>query len=115
MNNGSILVFDNGTRRMRSRVLEVDPTTGKIAWSYSAADFFTRLRGAAQKLPNGNVLATESDSGHAIEVTPAGKVVWEFWNPDVRNSAGKKPERAAIYRLMRYERSYLKTTVAIQR
>ena len=106
LENGNIMVFDNGVHRRQSRVLEINPVTKKVAWSYTAPGFYTRLRGAAQKLPGGNVLATESDKGHAFEVTPEGKVVWEFWNPDVVGI--KNPKRAVIYRLTRYPRKYLK-------
>ena len=51
--NGNILIFDNGIRREWSRVIELDPLTGEIVWQYRAkepADFFTRTRGAAQRL-----------------------------------------------------------------
>ncbi|MEM6733340.1 MAG: hypothetical protein AAF658_17405, partial [Myxococcota bacterium] len=64
-----------------------------------------RLRRSAQALPNGNVLITESDSGHALEVTRTHQVVWEFWNPEVRTNL-KTPRRDAIYRLIRYPQSY---------
>ena len=37
--------------------------------------------GTNQKLPNGNVLITESDYGRAFEVTTDGKIVWEYINP----------------------------------
>ena len=57
------------------------------------------------KLPNGNVLITESDRGHAIEVTPQGKRVWEYWNPDV--TPDPNPSRAAMYRFTRYPTDYL--------
>lgn len=105
--NGNILLFDNGVRRKQSRVIEMNPVTGKIEWSYTAPKLYSRLRGSAQKLPNGNVLIVESDKGHAIEVTRDGKKVWEFWNPDVRKS-GDKATRAVIYRMMRYPLDYLK-------
>ena len=65
----------------------------------------TLLRGAAQKLPGGNVLITESDEGHAFEVTRDGKIVWEFWNPDVMGR--DNPTRAVIYRMTRYPLDYL--------
>ncbi|MEM9190500.1 MAG: arylsulfotransferase family protein [Myxococcota bacterium] len=104
LEGGTILVFDNGVRRNQSRVLEIDPVRREIVWTYEHPDLFTQLRGGAQKLPNGNVLITESDSGHALEVNLAGEVVWEFWNPDLR---GSPPERAVIYRLNRYSPSFL--------
>jgi hypothetical protein len=99
--NGNLLMFDNGVRRGRSRAIEVSPTTGTIVWAYERDDLFSRLRGGAQELPNGNVLITESDEGHALEVTRDGDLVWEFWNPDVRRG-----ERAVIYRLNRYPPEY---------
>ena len=49
--------------------------------------FFSAVQGAAQALPNGNVLVTESTKGRVFEVTRDGEIVWEFWNPD-RTAAG---------------------------
>lgn len=102
LENGNLLIFDNGVSRERSRVIEVDVRGREIVWSYEPDDFFTRLRGAAQRLPNGNTLITESDRGHAIEVTREGDIVWEFWNPDVRQTASGT-ERGVIYRMNRLE------------
>jgi hypothetical protein len=105
LKNGNIMLFDNGAERKQSRVIELDPQTGQIVWTYTNPNLFSRLRGAAQSLPNGNVLITESDNGHVIEVTREGKQVWEFWNPDVRGKV--KPTRAVIYRMTRYPLDYL--------
>jgi hypothetical protein len=105
LDDGHLLIFDNGSRRGSSRALEMDPTTGEIVWTYDAPDLFSRLRGGAQALPNGNVLITESDRGHVIEVTREGELVWELWNPDVRGR-GPRAERAVIYRLNRFPRSF---------
>ena len=33
-----------------------------------------------QRLPNGNTLITEADTGRVFEVTRKGEVVWEFGN-----------------------------------
>lgn len=107
LENGNLLMFDNGVRRGRSRVIEVSPTSGSIVWQYEHEDLFSRLRGGAQVLPNGNVLITESDEGHALEVTRDGDVVWDYWNPDVRRG-----QRAVIYRLNRYPRSYFAAHLA---
>jgi hypothetical protein len=106
--NGNILLFDNGLRRgEKSRVLEIDATSGEIVWRYAPDDLFSRLRGGAQELPNGNVLVTESDTGRALEVTRHGQVVWEFWNPDVEGR-GQNAERAVIYRLNRFPESWFR-------
>lgn len=106
LEDGNLLIFDNGLRRSASRALVVDPRTGEIVWQYAAEGLYSRLRGGAQALPNGNVLITEADKGHAIEVSPEGEVVWEFWNPDVRTDDEGRPERAILYRLNRFPRSY---------
>ncbi|MFA9461130.1 arylsulfotransferase family protein [Thiohalorhabdus methylotrophus] len=85
--NGNILLFDNrghfGTGH-RSRVVEVDPSTGGIVWSYSGSEkrpMESRLRGAQQRLSNGNTLITESNGGRLLEVTPEGDLVWEYIIP----------------------------------
>ena len=106
LENGNILIFDNGVRRGFSRVIEVDPSTGEIVWQYRdhpPEDFFSRSRGSSQRLPNSNTLITESDKGRAFEVTRSGEVVWEFYAP-IRTSGVKgkiKRERAPLYRMVR--------------
>ncbi|HSD49179.1 MAG TPA: arylsulfotransferase family protein, partial [Actinomycetota bacterium] len=76
---GHILLFDNGDASRRwSRVVELDPIAGRIAWEYRAPrpeDFYSRFRGTAQALPNGNVLIGSSDQGVAFEVTREGRTV----------------------------------------
>lgn len=99
LKNGNILVFDNGRARKWSRVVEVDPETNEIVWQYRAEGFFSKLRGAAQRLANGNTLITESAKGRVFEVTPDGEVVWDFWNPEI-TEAGK---RRQIYRMFRLD------------
>jgi hypothetical protein len=114
LDNGNILIFDNGIRKGFSRIVEVDPLAGGIVWEYRDAPsetFFSRSRGAAQRLPNGNTLVTESDRGRAFEVTLSGKIVWEYYAP-VRTrivDGETKKERAPIYRMIRItDRSELK-------
>lgn len=84
LENGNMLVFDNNGHEGRSKVVEIDPATQAVAWAYrgtSSNGFHTQSCGANQRLPNGNTLITESDSGRAMEVTSEGKIVWEFYNP----------------------------------
>lgn len=98
--SGNILVFDNGFHAGFSRILEVEPQTGRFVWSYLAdplTDFYTRERGSNQRLPNGNTLICESDRGRVFEVTPGGEIVWEFINPDTEEGGRKR-----IYRMLRY-------------
>ena len=99
LRNGHILVFDNGTHRKYSRVLELEPTSGRIVWQYKGhppESFFSAWRGSNQRLPNGNTLICDSENGHAFEITSEGKIVWDFWNPEIRDSRRKR-----IYRIER--------------
>jgi outer membrane protein assembly factor BamB len=108
LDNGNILVFDNGThKRKHSRVIELDPSTGEIVWLYESSPpeaFFSKLRGSNQRLANGNTLITESDRGHVFEVTPEGETVWDFWNFET-NEDGL---RSVIYRMTRYDPGFLR-------
>jgi hypothetical protein len=85
--NGHITLFDNlgGFRDDNAaRVLEVDPKTGAVLWSYQGDEsrpFHSPLRSSVETLPNGNVLITESDGGRIFEVTRQGEIVWNFVNP----------------------------------
>jgi hypothetical protein len=103
LENNNILVFDNGSIKERrySRIIELNPFTKQIVWEYRSEpreNFFSETRGACQRLPNGNTLITNSDSGHVFEVTKNGEITWEFYNPD-RDMERKM--RGAIYRFMR--------------
>jgi hypothetical protein len=93
--NGNILIFDNQAGHGASRILEFDPLTQDVAWSYEGTPehpFYTQHSGSCQRLPNGNTLITESDTGRAFEVTAQNEIVWEFFNP---HRAGEKHELIA--------------------
>lgn len=91
--DGRILLFDNlGNFQSEnsSRVIEIDPATTAVLWRYAGTPdkpFHSPLRSAAQRLPNGNTLVTESDGGRLFEITRAGEIVWEYVNP-VRGEEG---------------------------
>jgi hypothetical protein len=98
--NGHILVFDNGFFRGSSRVVEYDPLSASIAWEYRPErpeEFYSMGRGSCQKLPNGDVLITESANGRIFEVTPEGRTVWIFFNPETSHE-----KRGTFYRATRY-------------
>lgn len=78
---GNILVLDNGTvtHKGESIILEIEPPTSSVVWKYeNGKDFFTKSRGACQRLPNGNTLISEDRSGRVFEVTVEGKIVWSL-------------------------------------
>jgi hypothetical protein len=88
--NGNILVFDNRITGKTpefgySRVLEIDPATREVVWSYQGTDeepFYTESGGEQQLLPNGDVLVAESRGGRVFEVAPGSRnrIVWEYVN-----------------------------------
>ncbi|WP_067490925.1 aryl-sulfate sulfotransferase [Actinomadura hibisca] len=87
--DGNILIFDNGVFRPHrdvpfSRVIEVERSSGKVVWEYhdpSREAFFAPFMGAAQRLPNGNTLVTDSPGGRIFEVTAEGYLCWEYVVP----------------------------------
>ena len=105
LDSGHILIFDNGLSRNWSRVIELDPVTQKIVWQYKGPnlkEFYTAARGSNQRMSNGNTLITESDRAHVFEVTSDGKIVWEYYSPDL----GEDGKRATIVRMKRYRISF---------
>jgi outer membrane protein assembly factor BamB len=102
LDNGNIIVFDNGRRR--SQIVELDPSSLEVVWRYTPkSGFLSRYRGSVQRLANGNTLVTESDRGTVFEVTPDHDIVWRYRNPDVQNNN----LRIAIWRMTRYPESSL--------
>lgn len=102
LSDGHLLVFDNGTRRGYSRVLELDPVSGSIAGIIAtdgSKPFFTATRGSAQRLPNGNTLIVEGERGRTFELTPQGEMVWEFFSFASRTNPD---ERELLYRMPRW-------------
>jgi len=116
---GNILVFNNGTGRPGveedySSVLEFAPPmnpdgsyvrlpeepTGpaRPVWEYVAPTPESLYAGnvsGAQRLPNGNTLIAEGNSGRMLEVGADNAVVWEFTNPyleDYRPLSQRDPE-----------------------
>jgi outer membrane protein assembly factor BamB len=82
--NGNVLLFDNrgdDVKPSGSRILELNPSSGKIVWSYAGnpkRKFRSDKAGGQELLPNGNVLISEDDNGRVFEVTREGKIVWEY-------------------------------------
>ena len=90
--DGRLLLFDNRGLLPAdlSQVLEIDPRTGAVAWSYGGegVDFFSRTLGSVQRLPNGNTLVTESENGRAFELAPGGRRVWQYDTPHRAGAEG---------------------------
>ncbi|MCH8816071.1 MAG: aryl-sulfate sulfotransferase, partial [Chloroflexi bacterium] len=100
---GNILVFNNGLFRLDGSYSSIDEIVPPVdsfgnysldagqaygpespVWTYMAeepADFFSALISGVQRLPNGNTLIDEGNSGNFFEVTPDGQTVWRYVNP----------------------------------
>ncbi|UCF50503.1 MAG: aryl-sulfate sulfotransferase [Thermoplasmatales archaeon] len=100
---GNILVFNNGKNRPDidySSVDEIVPPVDSFGnyyleegsaygpdepiWVYIAEnpiDFYSPIISGAQRLPDGNTLICDGDSGFFFEVTPEKEIVWEYINP----------------------------------
>ena len=106
LENGRILLFDNGIARGASRVIEVNPLSREIDWQYVGTrqrPLISITMGGTQRLPNGNTLITASNRGRVIEVTPRGEIVWEFRTPHMND----QDHRFNIERMKRYPIDYL--------
>ena len=120
---GNLLVFDNGGAsgygepsgmaprgvgvfaRPSSRILEIDPVSLAVVWSYTAgAQFFSSNISGMQRLPNGNTLITEGAGGRVFEVTSDRQIVWEFMNAP-QTAAARAP--GTIYRAYRVPYTWL--------
>ncbi len=100
---GKIIVFNNGLNRLPSHS-QIDIITppedsegvytynagtayGPSATDYTYVDpilnenFFSRILSSGQRLPNGNTLICDGDSGYFFEITPTEEIVWEYINP----------------------------------
>ena len=107
---GNILIYNNGDEfegmyRDYSSAVEVAPPVdgygyrppanaagryGPVepAWKYEGeprGDFLSYRGGSAQRLPNGNTLIVHAEQGTIFEATRAGKTVWEYVNPHLRD------------------------------
>jgi Arylsulfotransferase (ASST) len=86
LENGRLLLYDNfGSFTTGTRILEYDPQTQGIPWSYTNENttrFSAFFRGMKQRLPNGNTLIVDPENSRLFEVTPEKELVWEsFCSP----------------------------------
>ena len=116
--DGTIAIFDNnddttrnGDYWGRSRIIKVDPETYRWSVAYPTSDdqpFYSQEGGKHQLLSNGNRLITEANAGRAFEVTPDGKLVWNWV------IASDDPEfLPEVLEATRYPESYSLTAVCV--
>jgi outer membrane protein assembly factor BamB len=82
---GLVLLFNNGLENVyayrRSILQAVNPLNGSVVWSFRHPYFFSAVAGSQQVLPNGNLLVASSHGGRAFEITPEGRIVWQWIPP----------------------------------
>ena len=97
-----MLIFDNWGNQGYSRVVEFEPLTGEVTWTYSGDPpqaFYSEFCGTAARLANGNTLISETCYGRALEVTTTGEVVWSFHSP--HRAGDRKQLVAALFEVQR--------------
>jgi hypothetical protein len=85
----NILIFDSGVHvpwveMGYSQLREVDIGTNKEVWGFKHdpwVAFYAPCMGNCQRLPNGNTLICQGDTGRIFEITSHGETVWEFLSP----------------------------------
>ncbi len=89
LKNGHILFFvnsrdDDASTELFSEVIELDPVTHKVVWSYKAQTsgrFWGNYLGSSYRLENGNTLMTSlANGGNIFEISRDGRLVWEWSN-----------------------------------
>ena len=84
LDNGNLLLYDNGLRHIppESRAVEyrldTNLKTASLVWQYRRAPpIFTPFQGSVQRYQNGNTLIAFSTAALIVEVDPNGTPVWE--------------------------------------
>lgn len=105
--DGHLMLFDNlGGPGGTARVLELTLPDLDVVWRHPGAGqapLRSPTLGTAAELPNGNVLITESERGHALEVARDGATVWELYNPHRAGADGELI--AALFEVQRLPRA----------
>ena len=130
---GKLILFNNGFSRTPSfsEVFILDPPTdspGFYMYTQNTAygpnspdytytnpvdpiNFFSRILSSAQRLPNGNTLICDGDSGYFFEIDASENIVWEYINPSSTEgilTQGDNPENFAntVFRAIKYAPEY---------
>ncbi len=125
---GKIMIFNNGNSIRFSAIDIISPSTSSPGfynynntigygplttdWTYTAptpADFFSSILSSGQRLPNGNTLICDGDSGYFFELDPSNNIVWEYINPDTANgilTQGDAPSANFVFRALRFDETY---------
>ena len=127
---GKIMIYNNGTTSGSSSIDIINPPTSSdgfytydingylpsaAEWQYidptDPTDFFSGIMSSGQRLPNGNTLICDGDSGYLFEIDTNNNKVWEYVNPVTTNgilNQGETPAFASntVFRTFRFSEDY---------
>lgn len=128
---GNILTYNNGLNRPAGAYSSIDEITAPVdefgnysltpgtaygpentVWTYIAdppTGFYSSAISGARRLPNGNTLVCEGNSGHFFELNSDDVVVWEYINPVTlagRQRQGTTFNGSPVFRCFRYAPDY---------
>ena len=106
LENGNLLIFDNGRYKEESRILELNPITKEIKYEYKN-NFFTKSQGYVQKIKDNTYLITQSELGKIVLIEN-NIVTWEYINEELQNKSNSNYENNYgkplwIYRAIYYK------------
>lgn len=111
LDNGNLLLYDNGTRHTppETRAVEyrLDPVarTADMVWQFRhSPPFWVPYTGSTQRLRSGNTVIAYSNRGIVTEVRPDGTVAWEGTLMLTSGRAGDFYRAIKIAALYAYER-----------
>ena len=127
---GKIIIYNNGTSSASSSIDIINPPTSSdgfytydnngyqplvAEWQYidpnDPTDFFSGIMSSGQRLPNGNTLICDGDSGYFFEIDTNNNKVWEYVNPVTTTeilSQGETPTIGTniVFRAIRFSEDY---------
>lgn len=125
---GKIMIFNNGNSVGISSVEIINPPItspgvylydsvngygpNSSEWNYTAptpSDFFSSILSSGQRLPNGNTLICDGDSGYFFEIDSNDTIVWEYVNPDATSgilAQGDIPSANFTFRAKKFPLNY---------
>jgi hypothetical protein len=100
----TVSVYDNNTTFEKdelpsSKIIVKNFKTGQQDVRFEGTEelqFYSRIMGKHQWLPNGNILVAESTNGRAFELTPDGQLAWQYLHI---NSSGRRDILEQVERL----------------
>ena len=82
-------------------------------WTYTAPDkysFYGPFVSSAHRMKNGNTFINSGPRGRQMEVTPEGRIVWEYWNPyfqDFRLPDGTMPQPTGPFMFAQFRTTHI--------